>query len=97
MIPIAPRFIGGRPWYESTVPVPWRLWELDANAPEFGGTRWWNECGRKRALFNLDYAQTLAWMLAQSYREEGKIFHAYKCPWCEWWHLGHKKRKKEAK
>lgn len=83
--------IGIRPRYESTVPVPWRLFPNDADAPEFGGTRWWKECGKKRSILWEQNAVALAKRLENYYHKRGHLFHAYQCPWCEWWHLGHKR------
>jgi hypothetical protein len=80
-----------RPVYESTVIVPPKLWELDANAPVFGGEQWEKQCGRKYAFFTLEAAQKVFVSVKHRFYKRKRVLMIYQCPWCDWWHLGHKK------
>lgn len=89
---IRPIIPAKRPVYQSTIPIPWRLRKNDPASPAFGGDLWWAQCGKKQALFREDDAVWKAWLLAAMFRRKGQVLRAYKCPWCEWWHLGHRDR-----
>ena len=82
--------LGRRPVYEATVPIPWRLRPNTKDSPEYGGMHWWNQCGRKRAHFTEEEALMKAKLLRKRRRRTGMTFEAYHCPWCEWYHLGHR-------
>jgi hypothetical protein len=61
---------------------------------KFGGDTWWNECGRKSAVFAAAEAKLIAFVLSGKPRfmRRGEVLHAYECPWCEWWHIGHRRK-----
>ena len=52
------------------------------------------QCGRKVQYGN----EALAWQKAYEARSRsGESIGAYRCPWCKWWHIGHKLTDKPAK
>lgn len=47
--------------------------------------RRWRTCTRKRAYDTRKQAQTVV----HRHAREGDVVHAYRCPWCRRWHVGH--------
>lgn len=80
----ASKIMPNDPPFDHTYPRPSRGKRM---FHRFSGTQWWQECGRKRAHFELSDAITAA---AQMSKQPGYKNEIYVCRWCDWFHVGHK-------
>lgn len=64
------------------------LWRIVRSMPresERESYRRWRACTRKRAYQTKKEAQHIV----SRHAREGDVVHAYHCPWCGQWHVGH--------
>ena len=52
-----------------------------------------NQCRRKRYYVARSRAELAALAMEKKHSDRGILFNAYRCPWCDGWHVGHTDRR----